>query len=58
MINNQKETSPSERLQRIIRDYEKVIHGTIQADVIGLNSIRQKSPLFNMWIEKIESLRS
>lgn len=56
MINNNPNTSPSHRLERIIRGYEKVLDGNILADAIGLDSIREKSPRFNQWIENIEEL--
>ncbi|MGV3599435.1 MAG: DUF4276 family protein [Bacteroidota bacterium] len=56
MINNNKETSPSHRLQRIIRGYNKVVYGDILSEAIGLGRIRAKSPRFNEWITKLESL--
>ncbi len=56
MINNSKETSPSHRLERIIRGYEKITYGIYLADEIGLGNIRNKCPRFNSWIEKIENI--
>jgi len=56
MINNLKETSPSNRLERIIRGYNKVVYGDILSEAIGLYKIRNKSPRFNNWIEKLEQL--
>jgi len=56
LINNSRETSPSHRLERIIRGYNKVVYGDILAEAIGLTRIRVKSPRFNSWISKIESL--
>ncbi len=56
MINTKKETSPSHRLKRIIKGYNKIIHGDILAEAIGLNKIRKKSPRFNEWIAKIENI--
>ncbi len=56
MINNSRETSPSKRLQRIIRGYDKVVYGNIIAEAIGLEKIRLKSPRFNEWLEKMEQL--
>ena len=58
LINNTKETSPSHRLKRIIRGYDKVVYGNVLAEAIGLERIREKSPRFNCWISKIESLNS
>ncbi len=56
MINNNRTTSPSHRLERIIRGYNKVVYGDILADAIGLHRIRSKSPRFDKWIEKLENI--
>jgi len=56
MINNTRETSPSHRLSRIIKGYNKVVYGDILAESIGLLKIRNKSPRFNDWITKLEEL--
>ncbi|TAE38652.1 MAG: DUF4276 family protein [Sphingobacteriales bacterium] len=56
MINDKKETSPSNRLQRIIKGYNKVVYGNYLADAIGLEKIRNKSYRFNNWLNKIENL--
>lgn len=53
MINNNKETAPSNRLQRIIKGYNKTLYGHYFAEAIGIDRIRAKSPRFNQWIEKI-----
>ena len=55
MINNNKDTSPSHRLERIIRGYDKVAYGTFLAKAIGLPKIRKKCPRFNCWLDIIES---
>jgi hypothetical protein len=56
LINDNRETSPSHRLMRIIKGYNKVIYGNILAEAIGLENIRNKSNRFNKWLEKIEAL--
>jgi hypothetical protein len=56
MINNDRLTSPSHRLIRIISGYNKIVHGDILAEAIGLQRIRLKSPRFNDWITKLELL--
>lgn len=56
LINNKKETSPSHRLARIIKGYNKLVYGDILAEAIGLYRIRNKSPRFNAWITKLESI--
>jgi hypothetical protein len=53
MINNNIETSPSHRLKRIIKGYNKPLYGHYFAEAIGIDNIRKKSPRFNQWIEKI-----
>jgi hypothetical protein len=53
MINNNKETSPSRRLKRIIKGYNKPLYGHYFAEAIGIEQIRIKSPRFNNWINKI-----
>ncbi|UZO80195.1 DUF4276 family protein [Aquimarina sp. ERC-38] len=58
MINNKRETSPSHRLQRIINGYNKVVYGNILAESIGLEKIRNKSPRFNEWLNKIEQIKN
>lgn len=56
MINTNKKTSPSHRLERIIKGYNKVVYGDILAEAIGLDRIRNKSPRFDAWITKIENI--
>jgi hypothetical protein len=53
MINNNRETSPSHRLKRIIKGYNKPLYGHYFAEAIGIDQIRAKSPRFNQWVEKI-----
>jgi hypothetical protein len=54
MINNNRETSPSHRLERIISGYNKILYGHYFAEAIGLDKIRNKSPRFNAWMNIIE----
>jgi Domain of unknown function (DUF4276) len=42
MINNNRETSPSHRLQRIIKGYNKPLYGHYFAEAIGIEQIRKK----------------
>lgn len=53
MINNNKDTSPGHRLERIIKGYNKIVYGNCIAEAIGIEKIKEKSPRFNQWIEKI-----
>jgi hypothetical protein len=56
MINNSAETAPSKRLSRIIKGYNKIIDGSLLAQEIGLDKIREKCPRFNDWISKLEQI--
>lgn len=56
MINNNRETSPSHRLERIILGYNKIVYGNILAEAIGLDRIREKCPRFSDWLGKIEGI--
>lgn len=54
MINNSPETAPSKRLIDAIPDYDKIVFGNCVVMDIGLEKIREKCPLFNEWVEKLE----
>lgn len=54
MINNNREISPSHRLERIISGYNKILYGHYFAEAIGLDRIRNKSPRFHEWMNIIE----
>lgn len=55
-INDSPQTAPSKRIQFLYKEYDKPLHPILIAEKIGLNMIRQKCPLFNSWIEKLELL--
>jgi hypothetical protein len=57
LINNSPETSPSHRLERIVRGYNKVVYGNYLAESIGLNKIRERCLRFNHWIENLAGVR-
>ena len=56
MINDGVDTCPSARLGRILESYKKPTMGSLLAQEIGLEKIREKCPRFNAWIDKCESL--
>lgn len=58
LINNSPETSPSHRLERIVRGYDKVVYGNYLAESIGLNKIRERCPQFNHWVENLAGVRN
>lgn len=52
-INNNPTTAPSKRILNLITSYNKVLEGNIMALEIGINTILQKCPRFNSWIETL-----
>lgn len=50
LINEGAETAPSKRLQKLIPGYEKPLFGPMLALENGIESILQKCPRFNAWI--------
>lgn len=57
-INNNPNTAPSKRIQRLIHEYDKVIYGSLVALSIGLDSMRNECQLFNSWIEALLAIPS
>ena len=60
MINNDRETAPSKRIQRLFPKYRKGsgvnAHAYRIAKRIGLNKIRMSCPHFDSWFIKLENL--
>ena len=55
-INNDPNTAPSKRIQALIREYDKVIYGSLIALDIGLEQMRSECGLFDAWVEKLLAL--
>ena len=55
-INDNSETAPSKRIEKIISQYEKVVDGPLIAIEIGLDAIRAECPRFSDWLTRLESL--
>lgn len=55
-INNDPNTAPSKRIQALIREYDKVIYGSLIALDIGLEEMRSECALFNSWISRLLAL--
>ncbi len=55
-INDNPETAPSKRILALYSGYQKVLHGSISAQRIGLTAMRSKCPHFSEWITKLESI--
>jgi hypothetical protein len=57
LINDSPLTAPSKRLMDIFAEqYNKVEHGGVVAEEIGLHTMRAKCSHFNDWLTKLESL--
>jgi hypothetical protein len=58
LINDSRETAPSKRIIAQFPDYEraKSTVGSLLAESIGLEIIRNKCPHFNSWLLQLESL--
>lgn len=55
-INDSHDTAPSKRIKKVIPQYQKVVHGPLLAEEIGLDTIRAECPRFNDWMARMESL--
>ena len=55
-INDNIETAPSKRIEKIIPQYQKDVNGFLIAKNIGLENIRSKCPRFDKWVTRLESL--
>ncbi|WP_346290940.1 DUF4276 family protein [Sphaerothrix gracilis] len=56
LINDGRDTAPSKRILAQFSAYKKVSDGTQLAEIIGLQTIREKCHHFNTWLIKLESL--
>jgi hypothetical protein len=55
-INDNFDTAPSKRLQKLFPAYNKVLLGTLAAQRIDLGVMRRKCPHFSDWLTKLEKL--
>ena len=55
-IDDGENTAPSKRIKSIAPQYDKVVHGTIAAQRIGLPTIKEQCPHFARWLETLEHL--
>lgn len=55
-INEGELTAPSKRIVRHAPRYKKTLHGPVIAEVIGVDTFRQKCPHFDAWIGSILGL--
>lgn len=55
-INDRPEAAPSKRIETLIPQYRKALHGPLLAHDIGLDSIRRECSRFNAWLRWLEAL--
>ncbi len=55
-IDNSPQGAPSKRIQQINRRFKKTTSGIAIARKIGIERMRSKCPVFNSWLERLESL--
>ena len=55
-INDNPDTAPSKQILRIYPQYRKVLDGTLAAQAIGLDRMRQECPHFRDWVARLEAL--
>lgn len=57
-INDGATTAPSKRLAAHIPGYDKVLHGQMITDSVGLATLRNRCPGFAHWLAQLEALSS
>jgi len=55
-INDSPVTAPSKRVEQLVAGYEKPLLGTLAILEIGLDTIRNECPHFNLWLTSLEDL--
>jgi hypothetical protein len=56
-INDSSETAPSKRLKKLSPKFNKITTGVDIAKAVNIQRMRERCPLFNEWISKIENLK-
>ena len=54
-INSSPEGAPSKRILAVVSYYDKVFHGNLIADAIGIEIILERCPRFRAWVERLVS---
>ncbi|HAS83065.1 MAG TPA: hypothetical protein DCS43_10440 [Verrucomicrobia bacterium] len=55
-IDHSSQTSPSKRIEGLHSRFKKTSNGVAIARAIGIEKMRSKCPVFNGWLERLESL--
>ena len=56
-INDGPMTAPSKQILSVCSNYDKVLHGSLIANDIGLPQMRIKCPVFDRWLTTLEKLQ-
>jgi hypothetical protein len=54
-INDSPQTQPAQRVENLVADYQKPLHGNLAALAIGLDGLRTECPHFDEWLQKLEA---
>ncbi len=57
-INDGQTTAPSKRILAVCDTYDKMVHGSLIALDIGLDTICRECPLFHAWVKRLEALNA
>lgn len=57
-IDDRPDLAPSKRVIRLHPSYNKRVDGTLGADAVGIEMIRQECPHFRAWVERLEGLEA
>jgi len=57
-VNNSRETAPSKRIKKLFAQYDKVLHGSLIALEVGVNTICEECHLFDAWVSKLKSVEA
>ena len=55
-INDDPTRAPSQRVLDVYPPYRKVVDGTLGAEAVGVDRMRQECPHFNDWVQGLENL--
>jgi hypothetical protein len=54
-INDDPNRAPSKRVISVYHGYRKVIEGTVAAQEVGVETMRQQCPHFHQWVSRLEA---
>jgi len=57
-INDDPNTAPSKRVLRAYPAYRKPLDGTLAAQAVGIERMRQECPHFREWLEQLQALQN